>query len=388
MHDPARLAFSCSIGITLFALVSNVAVAQDNRRDAAPDHASTSALELLVPRELPSVRFGDPIYVPLSIRNASNNSHIATSFRHQIPEFKYVVRVGTDSAECLDFGGRLCGGGDFHELRPWSVETTVLMVNIWSPVIALKLRKMGTAQIEFSAFLPVAPEQRAAELQQRPALRAVTTVELMRTDDPFEGSAFTEPGEESILAIARMAIAHKIIDDDDSPDVLSANSALSDAFAAGQSPLNWLDPKNDRDDSMDVNSTFYKAAKAMVRPDSSLHRMMTFIELRNELRGVNAEPTRTSLETLDAYFELLEHCHPSERHYQIVALNAIGDLTAIPYSVREPDMNWAELCGELRQRLPTYSMYFEPHNPRYSTVSQIFEPLKDPSNNPADESAK
>ena len=366
-----RFVFPIPLSVALTALVCGGAMAQDNEGGAATDTASKSALELLVPPELPSVEFGEPIYVPLAIRNASNKGVIATSFRNAVPEFIYVVRTGSEWAECLGYGAQFGNGGDFQELPPNSVETTVLLINIWSPAVALKFRKTGEARIDFSAFLPIEPEQRTIAFDQRPALRATTTVRLLRTDDPFEGSAFTEPGEERMFALARMLIAQKIIEDDDSPDQLTAGSALSDAFAAGQSPLNWLDPRRDRQDSRDVESKFYKAAKAMVRPDSALYRMMAFTELRYELRGVNPTPTRTSLETLYAYFELLEHCHHSERHYQIVALNGIRDPTAIPYAVREPDLNWPELCAELRRRLPTYSMYFNPHIPRYSTVSLL-----------------
>lgn len=257
---------------------------------------------------------------------------------------------------------------------PHSVETTVLMVNIWAPAVALKLRATGEARIEFSAFLPTEPKHRSMELEQRPALKATTVVKLMRDDSAFLGksSALRQEGRERLLTIAR-----KISTTEDYQASweggLSSGDPVSNAFARGQSPLNWLDPRNDSDDGWDVESKFYIDAKAMVHPGSALYRMMTFTELRYELCGVTEKPERTSRETLDAYFDLLDKCEPSERHFQIVALNAVA-ADGLPV-VRVPDVKWSELCEEIRRRVPAYSMYFNAAGNfraiSYSTVSLL-----------------
>lgn len=359
MNQPLVCSFLCVAAMHLGS-GGSLAIGQDFQWPERPTNV-VNAISLIVPSEIPAVQFGDPIYVPLAVYNSTKEPQLAPLFRHYRPWFSYAVRSGNETSVSDQYGKN---GGESHTLPRRSVETTVLLVNIWAPGIALEFLRTGEARIEFTAY--------AAEPYKSLPLEAATTVKLRNADAPFDPeSAFTIGGHKRVYDIAYRNFSPAFRDSPENS--LSCGDPSGTAFMRGQSPLNWLDFKEDNMDSWHADSKFYKDAKAMVQSESSLHRMMTFIELRNELRGTNENPTRTSLETLDAYFDLLGRCHPSERHFNIVALNAVGDVTAFPREVREPDMNWEDLSNEIRRRLPTYGMYFtgEWYNRPYSTVSLI-----------------
>lgn len=331
------------------------------RTETSPPPKERLHLEMLVPPDLPPIRFGDPVYVPLAIRNTGDLPQRAPSFQSHMPYFTFTVNCGRESNVSANYA--VGPGGDARTFPPGSIETTVILANIWSPGVALEFLDTAKATISFTASVrePYDPNPPAPEEQ----LTASTRIHLLGgPDSPFDPeSAFDSSSHKRLYELARRVFSPEFRDSN--ANGLDAGNAFSTAFTKGQSPLSWFDFNEDNTDSWHENSEYYRKTKAMVSRESSLYRMMTFIELRNELRGTNEKHIRTSSEVLDVYAELLDECHPAERHFNIAALNVVGSLTAFPNAVREPDMTWPDLCAELRQRFPLYSMYFT--GSRYDT---------------------
>lgn len=343
-----------------YALCANQVAGEESDSRAQTKSQNLGGLTFDVPAKLPPVRFGEPVYLPISICNHEDEPKSVSSFRNHRPWLTYVVRSGSETNECMFYGAN---GGDSHSLPPRSVETTVLLINIWSPGIALEFLKTQSVTIDLQ--LPHIGDINRLELA------ATTQVDLSNADSPFPESQTAFGNHDAIFNIAYNCFSPAFRDS--RANYLELGNAHTNAFCKGQSPLNWLDFNQENVDSWHATSDFYKKAKSMVAKDSALFRMMTFTELRDEMRGANPVSERSTLETLNAYFKLLDKCQPSERHFHIVALNAIGDLTAYPDAVREPDMNWDELRSEIVKWLPMYRMYFTTrlYDLPFSSVSML-----------------
>ena len=304
-------------------------------------------VQFLVPKRI-SLKFGEPLYVPMAIRNPTDQPVLVPCFEYHWPRLIYTVRAG-DARARGGYGGHITGGGEVRLLPAHSVETTVMLVNIWSPAVALEIKQTGSATIDFWTDLFV------EEPDATTALR-------------ISGSALTQAGEQQLLKLAASLAALK-----DGKEWVSNGAPNSTVFDNGVSPLSWFDPKTRHvGEWWDVDSEFYRDATSLVAADNRLSRMIRFSELIFDLRGCDAKQKKPGLALLDDYFDLLSQCDPDERHFRLVALKAI-DRSGFPTPVRDSDLSLREIFAEVRQRLPTYSMYFEYRDDcfQYSIINEL-----------------
>ena len=302
---------------------------------------SDSPLEYLFPPKV-AAKFGDPVFIPIAIRNQTAEIVRAPAFRYHYAGGYRIHSDGLEKSALFKRGFTPLSMA--HYLPPYHIETTVLLINIWSPDLALRIKENGKATIEFYEF----------EEAPKDDLSGLVMVTRGKTELTITSSSFSPAIEKRLLDIAR-----DLTSDADSEWGLSPGNPDTSVFESGQSPLSWLVRKAPKFEEWDnPESQLFQDARSLVSPDTKLDRMMRCRVIMVQLCGLIPAKDKTAMDLLNDYFELVDQCEEYEKQYHLVALKAFNTIILSNPRVREPGITQQQIYAAARKRFPLYAMYF------------------------------
>lgn len=218
----------------LFSLIilQNTIFAQADT--AARAHAIEHISRILVPNSLAPLKFGDPVYMPIAIRNTSDRDIEATQFDGALGLVPITIELEADANTHklhLYFVAVANSPGADAVLPKNSVSSSVIQIPLWTPDAGRAMFQRKRMTLTISRVLSHADKSGFNYATER----------IGKCELSIEGSAFSKEGTESMLKVA-----NQLIDDEASKESFLHNPTPVDfqfSFLPGQSPLSWLDPK-------------------------------------------------------------------------------------------------------------------------------------------------